>query len=281
MGIRFFCPNGHKLNVKEFQAGRKGICPYCGAKTQIPTQSTRGSSKEERAARRAGGAGRGPMATPEMYMPTSAAAIAPAAAPTGPFGDRPHQEVGTWPATAPFQAAPASAGPMLSAPSQLAPVQSMPMLSAPSQPALAMAAGPSSAAVAPPAAPGAADPLTEAGDVVWYVRHPSAGQFGPATRQIMQAWLTEGRVSPDSLVWREGWRDWQPAADVFPQLAPKDSFQGLEAIIASEPLPTYTAPHAHRPAARRQLKSTQALIIVALIAAVIILAVVFALVLFR
>ena len=36
MGIRFFCPNGHKLNVKEFQAGRTGICPFCGEKMQIP-----------------------------------------------------------------------------------------------------------------------------------------------------------------------------------------------------------------------------------------------------
>ena len=48
MGIRFYCPNGHKLNVKEFQAGRRGICPFCGARTQIPTQSTRPSSKDHR-----------------------------------------------------------------------------------------------------------------------------------------------------------------------------------------------------------------------------------------
>ena len=53
MGIRFYCPNGHKLNVKEFQAGRRGICPYCGTKFLIPSQSTRKSSKEDRAARRA------------------------------------------------------------------------------------------------------------------------------------------------------------------------------------------------------------------------------------
>ena len=52
MGIRFYCPNGHKLNVKEFQAGRRGICPFCGARTQIPTQSTRPSGK---AGRRAAG----------------------------------------------------------------------------------------------------------------------------------------------------------------------------------------------------------------------------------
>ena len=44
MGIRFFCPNGHKLNVKEFQAGRRGICPFCGAKIRIPTESTREAS---------------------------------------------------------------------------------------------------------------------------------------------------------------------------------------------------------------------------------------------
>ena len=48
MGIRFNCPNGHKLNVKAFQAGQKGICPVCGAKMQIPLESTRPSSREER-----------------------------------------------------------------------------------------------------------------------------------------------------------------------------------------------------------------------------------------
>ena len=51
MGIRFYCPNGHKLNVKEFQAGRKGICPFCGAKIQIPTESTRPSSRDDGSSR--------------------------------------------------------------------------------------------------------------------------------------------------------------------------------------------------------------------------------------
>jgi hypothetical protein len=36
MGIRFFCPNGHKLNVKEHLAGKRGVCPQCGAKFTIP-----------------------------------------------------------------------------------------------------------------------------------------------------------------------------------------------------------------------------------------------------
>jgi hypothetical protein len=36
MGIRFSCPSGHKLHVKEFLAGKRGVCPHCGAKFQIP-----------------------------------------------------------------------------------------------------------------------------------------------------------------------------------------------------------------------------------------------------
>src|SRR3954454_1461650 len=36
MGIRFSCPNGHKLNVKSFLAGKRGVCPRCGARFVIP-----------------------------------------------------------------------------------------------------------------------------------------------------------------------------------------------------------------------------------------------------
>jgi hypothetical protein len=36
MGIRFSCPNGHKLNVKISLAGKRALCPACGAKVLIP-----------------------------------------------------------------------------------------------------------------------------------------------------------------------------------------------------------------------------------------------------
>ncbi len=39
MGIRFLCPNGHKLNVKAFLAGKRGICPECDAKFLVPQNS--------------------------------------------------------------------------------------------------------------------------------------------------------------------------------------------------------------------------------------------------
>jgi hypothetical protein len=37
MGIRFTCPSGHKLHVKAHLAGKRGICPQCGAKILIPS----------------------------------------------------------------------------------------------------------------------------------------------------------------------------------------------------------------------------------------------------
>ena len=45
MGIRFSCPNGHKLNVKAELAGRKGICPQCGVSVQIPQKKETAGTK--------------------------------------------------------------------------------------------------------------------------------------------------------------------------------------------------------------------------------------------
>jgi hypothetical protein len=40
MGIRLQCPQGHKVHVKSFLAGKRGICPQCGAKFDIPPDPT-------------------------------------------------------------------------------------------------------------------------------------------------------------------------------------------------------------------------------------------------
>jgi len=36
MGIKFLCPNGHKLHVKAFLSGKKAICPKCGVRVVVP-----------------------------------------------------------------------------------------------------------------------------------------------------------------------------------------------------------------------------------------------------
>ena len=47
MGIRCYCPHGHKLNVKAEQAGKIGICPKCRVRFQIPLESTRQSHSKK------------------------------------------------------------------------------------------------------------------------------------------------------------------------------------------------------------------------------------------
>jgi len=265
MGIRCYCPNGHKLNIKEFLAGRTGICPHCGVKFPIPKESTRAASKKRRGKRK-----------PEEPAPQAISlADAPVAGPTA----------GNGPQTYPSTAVPAD----VSGPVSVQPAASEWDAPGPQMPTAAEGrapgAVPANAAVPPSQPPQSEtpDPLTEAGDVVWYVRPASGGQFGPANAEIMRTWISEGRVSADSLVWREGWRDWLEAAEVFPQLKAEPSPFAISGISPGTTSPSAAvsteaaASTFSRP--RRRSSSTQAVIITALILAVIVLAVVFVLVL--
>lgn len=316
MGIRFYCPNGHKLNVKAFQAGRRGICPFCGAKIQIPLQSTRRSSKEERSERRRAGAASG--VTPAAGQPASGGAVAteptrpsataatsspdpgatlsaPTPAPAGPSAvstsARPWPAPGTLAATGPATAGvatPASPGAAPGNQPALGPQASHPVAASQAAtaitgiaPAAGLTAavpqgGPGGPADPQPATLAVPDPLAEAGNVVWYVRPPSGGQFGPATADIMRNWIAEGRISADTLVWREGWRDWQEAREVFPQLGP--AMASLTPLLgASRATP---ASAAGRPARRTSSTGTQIALLTGLILVVIALLAVFVWVLF-
>jgi len=70
----------------------------------------------------------------------------------------------------------------------------------------------------PTATPAVSDPFDEDPDAVWYVRPPTGGQYGPADGEVMRKWVSEGRVSADSLVWRDGWSDWRNANEEIPAL---------------------------------------------------------------
>lgn len=39
MGIVAFCPQGHRVKVKDHLAGKKGVCPTCGSRFRIPLAS--------------------------------------------------------------------------------------------------------------------------------------------------------------------------------------------------------------------------------------------------
>lgn len=177
MGIRFHCPNGHAMNVKAFLAGRRGLCPNCGAKVDIPLQSEPEAITASSAA--------GDAATDEstdtivLDLPNLAA---PPTLPVEPWS------TSLEPAGAGHQAAIGSA-----------------------VPAPATAPTPPSADSAPhskelPAAPS----LTK-----WYVRIGTGEQFGPVRDEIMRQWFGEGRIMATTPIWREGWTDWQPASSEF------------------------------------------------------------------
>jgi len=110
--------------------------------------------------------------------------------------------------------------------------------------------------------------------MIWYVRPPSGGQFGPASGDLMRTWLSEGRVSAESLVWREGWRDWLEAGKAFPKLRGNQFMDFLEAapLVAVAPSPTA---HAHRPKVKRSSDRNQIAVLVVLSMLVIVLLFVF------
>ena len=163
MGIKFRCHGcDKKLHVKAFLAGKRGVCPHCGARVRIPLadevdEGAPGASEHRRRSGHQGGGRRGKAAG---VRKVSARTVVDAA-------DSP-REKGSF--------------------------------------------APSSAAADEP------DPIAEAPEAVWYVRPPTGGQYGPADGDIMRRWLDEGRVSPDSLVWREGWDDWKTGDAAFPSL---------------------------------------------------------------
>jgi hypothetical protein len=168
MGIRFLCPNGHKLHVKSFQAGRRGICPHCGARITIPSQST---------------------------LPESDATTSPN---TKEVED---EEI------------------------------------AEEQVARESGEQVDRQAVPPMSPPKAGDPLGEAPGAKWFVSPPGGGQFGPANADMMRTWIAEGRVTADSLVWREGWDDWAEASTVLPHLVPPETASYLPSPEPTDALP--------------------------------------------
>ncbi|WP_425615137.1 DUF4339 domain-containing protein [Anatilimnocola sp. NA78] len=216
MGIRFHCPNGHKLNVKSFLAGKKGVCPDCGSKFRIPPHSEPGLGGDEpdeqpvaatlaeqpvhNAPQPAAPVHSAPAVAPVAAMPVAGYAPAPVAAavPTASYA-RPAVPVGAVPSGVPLPQMHAGPQPVASS----APPYAMPAHSLPPP---------------PPMNNGQRDPIAENPLATWFVRPPSGGQFGPARGEVMRKWLTEGRVTADSLVWREGWTDWLSATDVFPAI---------------------------------------------------------------
>jgi hypothetical protein len=227
MGIRFLCPNGHKLNVKSFLAGKRGVCPECGTSVDIPMVGDAriaGSKKSKPESRAQGGISNS--ATALLDAPTAEARandFDDIDLPSMTGSQSTESDIDTA-KTVPTEIKSASQLFATTLPDSAVPSPVVPSSSAASSSGIGLppelASSASSAVLVgvavsnlPPT-----DPITEAPMAIWYVRPPAGGQYGPARGDVMKKWIAEGRVTADSLVWREGWTDWRAANKVFPTL---------------------------------------------------------------
>ena len=287
MGIKFYCQDcGKKLNVKAFLAGKKGICPKCGGKVHIPTDKkvSSGAAPDENAA--------GAENAAQLATATSVAAVSIPITPSIPVTAS-HPVVASVSSTGPL--APTQPGtvpvaaPIISTAGSAVTVDGVP-------PSIGPSAIPQAAAV--PAAQ--IDPIDEAPHATWYVRPGSGGQFGPAAGDIMRKWIGEGRVSAESMVWREGWTDWKLAGPLFhhqladeANLAPgagmppvPSSAAACVAAGAGSPVVDVrsqrkNSPDGYRSSRRKSSKGAMTAIVILLVAVVLILLPVLILVAFR
>src|SRR5436190_5415313 len=157
MGIKFLCPNGHKMNVKAFLAGKRGKCPKCGASVRIPQETPATDSGEDLL---------GDVAVDTTQPANSATSRVATAVAPAPYA-----------ATAvSVSAAPAFAAPVVR------PVVTSGVPAIPVVPAMSPGYQPAGPAVMrhaqPTAAPMGVDPISQAPNSIWYVRPPSGGQYG-------------------------------------------------------------------------------------------------------
>jgi hypothetical protein len=201
MGIKFYCPNGHKVNVKSFLAGKKGLCPKCGVRVDIPLQSVaKNRSTAVFSAGNTTATGNGPE---ELLEQSSAGHAASTSPPTlsllveHPAIEQPSPaSVSNLPRALPLNST--SSEVTLASPE-----------TSPDQTLLTddLLLPPLSHSVVPQAS---AAP-------VWHVQSANGQRLGPLDNATLQQWIAVGRITPDDLVWHPGWPQWQSAQAALPQ----------------------------------------------------------------
>ena len=220
MGIRFRCHHCEKqLHVKDFQAGKRGKCPKCKASFRIPEDDADYSLSLEPAGQEMVAAASHTSSDSQSFSNKASADLDEALGLDAPSdfdaaNDLPDTISGQEPER-----------------EQVEPLRMQPVENEWSQEA------------SPPQEPTQKQPTAPA---FWYVRPPSGGQFGPADQEVFEQWLTENRVTADSLVWRDGWEEWLPAAEAMPEAFPALQ-TGSSSKSPARLEPIATAPESSQP----------------------------------
>lgn len=188
MGIIAYCPHGHRTKVKDFLAGKRGVCPTCGVKFRIPEKS------EE------------PLAGDIFDDPPPVDPPQPVVGVTAQESPQP---------TAEFLADLPTARQLFLEPERIERLPRAVRLGE------AMPAAESQLGVRPTdfvAPPAAAVPAVVADrpDLLWSIAAPGGDPSDPITAEELLTWLESGGVRGDEYLWRSDWPEWRPLVDVFP-----------------------------------------------------------------
>lgn len=226
MGIRFACHHcNHPLNLKDFQAGKRGKCPACSRSFRIPRESCDFSIPlEEPNAAQATSA----HAVIETETKSSVAgstvvnSLTKAAAKKPELSAKPKQKIVV--KNRELTASTASVSPESA--SKVDDKHSQEPIQPESQ--VESIKSEESASKGNTVASFDSYPLAQ-----WYVRPPSGGQYGPADSKLLAQWISENRVTADSLIWFDGLTQWAAAGAVLPELF---SESGLAMSPSSTPV---------------------------------------------
>jgi len=188
MGIIAYCPQGHRTKVKDFLAGKRGVCPTCGVKFRIPEKSGE------------------PLAGDIFDDPPPVDPPRPAVGVTARETPRPAAE---------FLADLPTARQLFLEPGR---IERLPRaVGLGEAEAVSQRGGPPADLVAPPAA---ALPVAVADrpDLLWSIAAPGGDPSEPITAEQLLTWLESGGVRGDEYLWRSDWPEWRPLVDVFPDV---------------------------------------------------------------
>jgi len=183
MGIVCHCPNGHRVKVKDQQAGKRGLCPTCGDVFRIPQLSRTPDAAQPEL----------PLA---QLLPLDSAVVA------------------TLPRAVPVGTARAAETRGVSQPHSV---------SQPHEPAeqhVEPIAAEFETVDEPAAVLTLHAAIASRPDLSWRIAYPGGAASEPVDAVTMQEWLAGGQAEGTELVWRADWAAWLPVQEVFPEFFP-------------------------------------------------------------
>jgi hypothetical protein len=281
MGIKFHCPNGHKMHVKSFLAGKKGICPKCGVRIEIPLVSDADAPPPSALEPDSPQTGEIETVEPIQLIQNP---------PRGPaFGldiSGPSQPTAQKTSSPAPPGGASGFGEALETPldldNDLDREDDLSLL--PEPPAAGASAGQPGGGFSlggdlPPSGPlppATSSVAPQTGGASWYASLAGGTTVGPMSAGAILRGLKQGQFTTDSLVWRDGWSQWQPLGSVLSQMSPPAQPVGagaLSPINADDPLadalgrqvPASSTMVHGRHRTRKELRARVALILMGLV----------------